>query len=149
QNNEVGWIDWDRLHANPDMFRFFKLMIAFRKAHPSLARSRFWRDDVRWYGVAHDTDLASHSHSLAFALHGASQQDIDIYVMINAYWQGLTVEIQEGVANAWRRVVDTSLDSPFDFLEPGNENPLPSMEYRVPARTVVVLIRDQGEGRPQ
>ena len=29
----------------------FKRMIAFRKAHPSLARSRFWRDDVRWYGV--------------------------------------------------------------------------------------------------
>jgi hypothetical protein len=29
------------------VFQFFRLMIAFRKAHPSLARSRFWRDDVR------------------------------------------------------------------------------------------------------
>jgi len=148
QDNEVAWIDWDRLHANPDMFRFFKLMIAFRKAHPSLARSRFWRDDVRWYGVGHDTDLADDSRSLAFALHGASQQDSDLYVMINAYWQELTFEIQEGAANAWRRVVDTSLDSPLDFLEPGNESPLPSMAYRVPARAVVVLIRDKDEGEP-
>jgi glycogen operon protein len=49
QDNEVGWIDWGRLRANPDIFRFFQLMIAFRKAHPSLARSRFWREDVRWY----------------------------------------------------------------------------------------------------
>jgi len=149
QDNETGWIDWDRLDANPDMFRFFKRMIAFRKAHPSLARSRFWREDVRWYGVGQDTDLADDSRSLAFALHGASQQDDDLYVMINAYWEDLIFEIQEGAANAWRRVVDTSLDSPSDFLEPGNESPLPSMEYRVPARAVVVLIRDRDEGEPQ
>lgn len=143
QDNETAWIDWSRLDANPDMFRFFKLMIAFRKAHPSLARSRFWREDVRWYGVDQDTDLADDSRSLAFALHGGSQQDNDIYVMINAYWEELTFEIQEGAMNTWRRVVDTSLDSPFDFLEPGNESPLQSLQYRVPGRAVVVLVRDK------
>ena len=142
QNNEVSWIDWGRLQAHPDIFRFFKLMIAFRKAHPSLARSRFWREDVRWYGVGHDTDLADDSRSLAFALHGGSQQDIDIYVMINAYWEDLTFQIQEGAANAWRRVVDTSLEGPFDVLEPGSELPLQSLQYRVPGRAVVVLVRD-------
>lgn len=146
QDNETTWIDWDRLHANPDIFRFFKLMIAFRKAHPSLARSRFWREDVRWYGVGQDPDLAYDSRSLAFALHGGSHQDIDLYVMINAYWEELTFEIQEGAANAWRRVVDTSLESPFDFLEPGNESPLQSMEYQVPGRAVVVLVRDKDGG---
>ena len=146
QDNETGWIDWDRLHTNPDIFRFFKLMIAFRKAHPSLARSRFWQDDVRWYGVGRDTDFSEDSRSLAFALHGASQQDIDLYVMINAHWEELAFEIQEGAANAWRRVVDTSLDSPFDILEPGNETSLQSMEYRVPARAVVVLVRNRDGG---
>lgn len=40
QDNETAWLDWRRLHANADVFRFFRLMIAFRKAHPSLARSR-------------------------------------------------------------------------------------------------------------
>lgn len=149
QDNETAWIDWDRLHVNPDLFRFFKLMIAFRKAHPSLARSRFWREDVRWYGVGHDTDLTDDSHSLAFALHGGSQQDLDIYVMINAYWEALTFQIQEGVANLWRRVVDTSLESTLDFLEPGNEIPLQSLHYRVPGRAVVVLVRGQGGGLPQ
>jgi glycogen operon protein len=146
QDNKVGWIDWGRLHANPDIFRFFKLMIAFRKAHPSLARSRFWREDVRWYGVGHDTDPAYESRSLAFVLRGESQQDVDIYVMINAYWEGLTFQIQEGATNAWRRVVDTSLESPFDFLEPGNERPLQSLHYRVPGRAVVVLVRDTDGG---
>jgi isoamylase len=144
QDNETAWLDWERLDANPDMFRFFKLMIAFRKAHPSLARSRFWREDVRWYGVGKDPDLADNSRSLSFALHGASHQDLDIYVMINAYWDELIFEIQEGAAHAWRRVVDTSLKSPFDFLEPGNETPLQSLYYQVPGRSVVVLIRDKG-----
>lgn len=148
QDNATAWLDWDRLHANPDMFRFFKLMIAFRKAHPSLARSRFWRDDVRWYGVGQDTDLAYDSRSLAFALHGASQQDDDLYVMINAWWEPQTFEIQEGAANAWRRVIDTSLDSPSDFLEPGNESPVPALQYRVPGRAVVVLVRPAGGRQP-
>ena len=50
QDNEITWLDWARLDANRDIFRFFKLMIAFRKAHrhrPShlLARRRLvaWR----------------------------------------------------------------------------------------------------------
>jgi isoamylase len=142
QDNETAWLDWDRLDANPDIFRFFKLMIAFRKAHPSLARSRFWREDVQWYGVGQSPDLTDNSRSLAFALHGASHQDVDIYVMINAYWEELTFEIQEGAAHTWRRVIDTSLESPFDFLEPGNESPLQSSYYKVPGRCVVVLVRD-------
>jgi glycogen operon protein len=148
QDNEVGWIDWDRLHANPDIFRFFKLMIAFRKAHPSLARSRFWREDVRWYGVGREPDLSFDSRSLAFALHGASQRDNDLYVMINAYWKELTFQIQEGTTNEWRRVVDTSLDSPFDILEPGDESPLHSLQYQVPGRTVVTLVRDIDQAQP-
>jgi isoamylase len=144
QNNETGWIDWDRLNANPGVFRFFKLMIAFRKAHPSLSRSRFWRQDVRWYGVGPNVDLADDSRSLAFALHGGSQQDVDIYVMINAYWGELGFEIQEGTAAEWRSAIDTSLDSPFDILEPGNESPLRSLSYRVAARSVVTLVRNRG-----
>lgn len=63
-------------------------------------------------------------------------------LMINAYWQELTFQIQEGTTNAWRRVVDTSRESPFDFLEPGKESSLHSMHYRVSARAVVVLVRD-------
>lgn len=146
QDNEVGWINWDRLHDNPDIFRFFKLMIAFRKAHVSLARSRFWREDVRWYGVGSEPDLTFNSHSIAFALHGASHQDDDLYIMINAYWEELTFQIQEGTVSEWRRVVDTSLDSPVDVLEPGDEVRLQSMAYRVPARTVVVLVRERSQG---
>lgn len=141
QDNATSWLDWERLRANQGLFRFFQRMIAFRKAHPSLSRSRFWREDVRWYGVGPAVDTSYHSHSLAFCLRGASQQDNDIYVMINAYSEDLAFTIQEGQAGQWRRVIDTSLDSPDDFCEPGAEVPLTSLTYGVKARSTVVFIR--------
>jgi glycogen operon protein len=141
QDNETTWLNWDLLEKNHDIFRFFKMMIAFRKAHPSLGRSRFWREDVRWYGVGNQVDLADHSHSCAFCLRGASQQDADIYVMINASWQDLPFIIQEGEAHDWWRVVDTSLPSPSDFSEPGKEVRLQSPNYTAKARSIAILIR--------
>jgi glycogen operon protein len=141
QDNETTWLDWDLLTKNQDIFRFFKNMIAFHKAHPSICRSRFWREDIRWYGVGEFTDLSPDSHSLAFCLQGAREQDTDLYVMINAYWQELTFKVQEGEAAEWYRVVDTGLPSPEDVLEPGNEAQLQTSNYTVQPRSTVVLIR--------
>jgi glycogen operon protein len=116
-------------------------MIAFRKNHPSLSRSRFWREDVSWYGVGATVDLSHDSHSLAFCLHGASQDDDDIYVMINAYWEELEFQIQERVSQEWKRVVDTALPSPQDFSKRGE--PLETSSYAVAPRSIVVLLRSR------
>jgi isoamylase len=146
QNNETSWLDWRRLAAHPDIFRFFRLLIAFRKAHPSVSRSRFWREDVRWYGVGAATDLSWDSHSLAFCLHGASQRDDDLYVMMNAYWNDLLFVIQEGHPVEWRRIIDTAADAPNDFCEPGKAVPLASGRYVVKARSIAVLLRPRAAG---
>ena len=144
QDNEIGWLDWSQLQANQDIFRFFKRMIAFRKSHPSLCRSRFWREDISWYGTGPAVDLSEHSRSLAFCLHGASQADDDIYVMINAYWQELQFQIQEGAPQDWVRIVDTALPSPDDFSESGL--PLHRSQYQVCPRSIVVLVRPETNG---
>jgi isoamylase len=139
QDNEIGWLDWKQLQTNADIFRFFKNMIAFRRNHPSLSRSRFWREDVSWYGVGPTVDLSYDSHSLAFCLHGASQDDDDIYAMINAYWEELEFNVQEGTAQEWKRIVDTALPSPNDFSDDGI--PLEQTKYRLAPRSIVVLCR--------
>lgn len=141
QDNETSWLDWDRLQANQDIFRFFKQMIAFRKAHPSLCRSRFWRDDVHWYGVGPIVDVSLESHSCAYCLHGRSAGDRDLYVMINAYWEDLTFTMQEGAVGQWRRVIDTALESPLDVCEEGGEVRVTSQAYVVKARSIAVLVR--------
>jgi len=143
QDNETGWLDWSQLRTNRDIFRFFKCMIAFRKNHPSLGRSRFWREDVSWYGTGETVDFSYNSHSLAFCLHGSSQADDDIYVMINGYWEDLEFPVQEGTAPEWKRIVDTALPSPDDFTDQGVT--LERTSYSVAARSIVVLLRPRGK----
>jgi glycogen operon protein len=139
QDNEITWLDWDRLPGNREIFRFFKRAIAFRKSRQMLGRSRFWREDVRWYGTQAEPDLSFESRSIAWRLHGAQFNESDLYVMANSYHQALRFRIQEGRAGDWKRVADTSLASPDDFAEPSAEHELASLDYEVGPRSVVVL----------
>ena len=112
QDNATSWLDWDRLRANQDVFRFFRCMIAFRKAHPSLGRSRFWREDVRWYGTSPVVEMGPHSRTLAIYLSGARQNDADLYLMINSADGDRNFEIQEGGIGQWQLAFNTGLSSP-------------------------------------
>jgi glycogen operon protein len=141
QDNETTWLDWNRLGQNRDMFRFFQRMIAFRKSRRMLGRSRFWRDDLRWYGAVGEPDLTHESRSIAWRLRGAQFDEGDLYVMINSRDQPLKFHIQEGRAKDWQRVVETNLPSPEDIAEPGSERLLVSLDYEVGPRSVVVLTR--------
>jgi isoamylase len=138
------WLNWNLLTSNQDIVRFFKYMIAFRKAHPSIGRSTFWNrqnPDVKWYGVGASPDESADSHSLAYSLKGATVGDADIYVMINAWWEPLAFTIQEGGASYWRVAVDTARPSPGDIFAPGTEPPITSLNYNVQPRSIVVLLR--------
>ena len=58
QNNEISWCDWRAVEKHSDLFRFWKLMIDFRRRHPAVHRSRFFDGklndrglpDVSWHG---------------------------------------------------------------------------------------------------
>src|SRR5207237_1596502 len=62
QNNEISWFDWSLIEANQDLLRFVQRLIAFRKAHPTLSRSYFYRGeqnergrrDITWHGTTLD-----------------------------------------------------------------------------------------------
>ena len=116
-------------------------MIGFRKAHPSLGRSRFWRDDVRWFGTGPAVDMGPGSRTLAVYLCGASQQDTDLYLMINASDGDESFQIQEWRPGEWRQAFDTGLASPDDFHEPADGPCVRSSSYVVRSRSVVGLVR--------
>lgn len=145
QDNETSWLDWDRFRVHQDVFRFFRSMIAFRKAHPSLGRSRYWRDDVRWYGTGPMVDMGPDSRTLAIYLCGASQQDTDLYVMINGSPSDATFEIQEGQPGEWQLVFDTGLVSPADFPNPPARSVIRSSSYVVRSRSIAGLTRRGGQ----
>ena len=147
QDNETTWLDWDRLEKNREVFRFFKLMIEFRKKHPSIGRPTFWREDVTWHGPDGPADWTHESRCLAYFLRGASFDDDDLYVMINAHWENHDFNVLEGQPGEWRRVVDTAQPGPQDILEPGTEQRLDAARYPVRARSVVCLRREKTQIR--
>ncbi|MBO9202130.1 MULTISPECIES: glycogen debranching protein [Niastella] len=138
QDNDFSWLNWERLDQFPDNYRFFKMIIAIRKSHPSLCRGNYWREDVKWSGVNGTPDLSYFSRTLAFLLKGTSVNDDDFYVMINCYWQPLEFSIQLPEMASWRCIIDTSLPSPADITEFQNGRPV-NATYSVKERSVVVL----------
>lgn len=139
-DDESVWLNWSRLEPFQEVHRFFQKVIAFRKAHSTLGRSRFWREDVRWFGPQGPVDRSFASHTLAYFLNGKNPlhqiNDIDLYVMINAWWQPIDFRLQE--PGPWYRIINTAFNAPSDFLEPGEEI-IDSSSYLVPGRSVVVL----------
>jgi len=140
QDNEITWLDWARLETNQEVFRFFKLMIAFRKSHPSIGRPTFWREDVTWYGPGGQVDTGPESRCLAYLLQGGSFDDNDLFVMINAHWEDHFFTIPAGQTYKWCLAMDTSQSGPEDILEHGYEPELETSGYNVRARSVVVLL---------
>ena len=79
-DNDLSWMDWTLLKSNGDLFRFFKLCIAFRKAHVVLRNRTHLRNedyvgsgypDISWHGVrAWHPDWSGESRVLAFMLCG-------------------------------------------------------------------------------
>lgn len=140
QDNQTTWLDWSLVETNREILRFFQMMIAFRKAHPSIGRSTGWASDISWHGIGPDPDLSPGSHTIAFHLRGAAVGDADLYVMINAYWQNLTFEIQ--APGLWRRIADTALTAPLDIVEASAAPSLADRRYDVAGRSIVVLFKD-------
>ena len=137
RDDETSWLDWRRRDERPGFWRFVQRMIAFRKAHPSLARSRFWREDVHWYGPRGVPDLSQ--PTIAWLLRGASQGDDDLYVMVNGGTEPATFVMQDD-RDDWHIAVDTSRPAPEDIeLEQPHAVARPS--YTVDGPSVVVLVR--------
>ena len=55
-------------------------------------------------------------------------------MMINAFWEPVRFQIQEGNERDWKRMVDTSRQ---DLVE----EPVSSLDYDVAPRSIVVLER--------
>lgn len=151
QDNEISWFDWNLVEKNSDIFRFFKLIIDFRKCycHSALRRNRFFNGEVNEHGLAdiswHGSKLFSpgwhdpDARVLAYTM-GGFEGEADIHVMFNMYWEALDFEIPPIEGRKWYKVVDTSEPSPADIVEQGKEIMVSGNVCVVQDRSVVVLI---------
>jgi glycogen operon protein len=157
QDNEVSWYDWTLKSKNESLFRFCKLAINFRKRYASFRRPDFFegRDhsgdalpDITWCDRSAKTpDWQRLDRFLAFYINGdkteilAGHDDPDFYVICNADGKDTTAFLPPTFGKAWYRCADTSIPSPDDFLEPGQEELLGNPKvYVLPARSMVILM---------
>jgi len=149
QDNEVGWFDWSKPERHSDLHRFWKQIIAFRKRHPALRKNSFFTGEVNHRGLKdvswHGTILNcpgwddSHARTLGFTLAGF-EDDPDIHVMMNMYWEPLDMAVPTVPGRQWTRAVDTSLPSRSAVADPETEMTCSGPSYRVNGRSIVVLV---------
>ena len=153
QDNATSWIDWTLLEKHADLHRFVRGLIHFRRELPLLRRRRFASDrrggglSVAWHGakLGHP-DWSPEARSLAMHLYGpVGLSDAHLYMIANASWDDATFELPSVEGLSWRRIVDTSLESPDDFSEPIAAAVLDDpTAYLVAARSTVVLLAAPG-----
>ncbi len=152
QDSDIAWFDWALVAKNQDMFRFTKEMIAFRKRHPVLLRSRFFEGqngpinargllDIAWHGCKLDQPGWDdpNSCSLSCTL-GGFEGDADIHIILNMDAQNLDFELPIIENRRWHRAIDTSLPSPDDFAGVGSSVEIATPSYCANGRSIVVLI---------
>lgn len=120
QDNPINWFLWNDLQKNKTLFLFFQKALAFRKKHANLfcRKDFFTNQDIAWHGKkAFHPDWNSSSNLVAYTLKDPAQ-NCEYYICFNADKQSTTLELpllEKG--RDWHLVVDTSLDSPYDFQE--------------------------------
>ena len=148
QDNEISWFDWELAARHADVLRFSSLLNAcrlLRDAGPELEgltlNQRLRQARRTWHGVKlGQPDWSYDSHSLAFSAH-ALKPKFSLYVIVNAYWEPLDFEVPPpDPGDAWRRWIDTSLDSPQDIVEWPSAPPVTAPTYRAGPRSVVALF---------
>src|SRR5262249_16500280 len=142
-----------------DFLRFVRGMIALRKRHPALRRHSFFRGtgprknlapDITWHGVEpNKPDFSAQSQTLAFVISGREVEppgiaDCDFYAAFDAGGGAQTCRIPVSPSGRpWRRVVDTALDSPHDFVPEAEASRIPfGCLYTAAPFTTIVLVSD-------
>ena len=156
QDNEITWFDWTHEQKQHDLIRFTSALIAFRKEHGTLRRSRFFTGEQNDRGLAdiswHGARLYSPgwddpgSRVLAYTLAGFANtpegkaNDTDIHVMMNMDWDDIDFEVPTVPGRRWYRAIDTGAPAPGDIFAKGHEPLFEGEICRVRNRSIVVLI---------
>ena len=163
-DNELSWLDWGLLDRHRDLHRFVRTLIAHRLRGIEMGGEESFglslnevlrRGEIEWHGVRLGCpDWSDDSHSIACTVRPSTHRiPLWLHLMCNAYWEALDFDVPsvpEIAVWGWQRWIDTARESPEDIMDPLVAPPVPRTQYRVMARSVVVLfIRSDGRSDPE
>ncbi len=148
---EWNWVDWDLLSQHADIHRFVRLLIERRLLRDSTAEEQrislmeyLAKAKKAWHGVKlNEPDWRDCSHSIAVTFDLPNDSHV-CHFILNAYWEALEFELppagSTGATSAWRRWIDTSLESPDDICSWEQGVIVPGKTYSAGPRSVVALV---------
>jgi glycogen operon protein len=165
QDNEVSWVNWEPDETGRKIFEWTRDLVAFRKAHPVLHRSRFFQGreihgegvrDIEWYrpdgGQMQDGEWSDGLvRCIGLLLNGQLMDDVDaagqplrddvLLILLNAHHEPIPFTLP-GVDGGpvWRTAMDTALAGQ-DCPEPI----APGGQYTLHGRSLAVLCQDGEE----
>lgn len=150
QDNEISWLDWNRLHQYEDVFEFFKYMIAFRKKHDIIRK--FSGSCSLGFPEIQVMGPEDHCKVLRVIYAGRNREntgDDVICLAVNVFW-----EEQEFMLPAvppglnWYVMADTGMKYLENAIpEPGKEALLLDGRVRMMPRSVCVFMCSTGDLR--
>jgi glycogen operon protein len=151
QDNETSWLDWGLVAKHADVHRFVTLLNARRRLRSTtierqrISLNRLLRAaSLTWHGVkVGQPDWTTFSHSIALTVK-MRDEGLRIHLIVNAYWKALDFELPhvDAPEMAWRRWINTALDSPQDIVHWEAALPIYASAVRAEARSVIVLFAE-------
>lgn len=166
QDNEIGWVTWNKQVMNQRILAFCKKLIALRKAHPVFSPKEELRGmdyiacgspDISFHGTKPwYPDLSNYSRVIGIMLCGKyapltiRKSDKSFYMAFNMHWEAHRFELPVlPKGKKWKVIIDTyKLNLDFDQTEKEKNSLLDKkeksgeetlLEYMVNPRTVVVF----------
>ncbi len=117
QDNEISWLDWNRLEENRDIYEFFRYMIRFRKTHPvirkDMGRCSLGFPEIQ---VAHASDKSKILRVMYAGRKEKNDGDDIVYLAINTFWETQEFQLPNLPPGPnWYMAVDTG----FGYLPGG------------------------------
>ena len=138
-DSRLNWFQWDTLGSAQPFFRFYQKMIAFRKAHPVLTRSRFLGPkDITWHGIVPgEADWSQTNRFIACSLPDPLN-NYTLYIAFNAFHAEVAPLLPQR-NQPWRRHVYTFLPSPQDIVNEEEAEVINSKTFTMPPYSALIL----------
>ena len=152
QDNEVSWFDWRLVDENVDLSRFERSLVQFRRRQPTVRRKSFLQgittgdkqQDVRWLNaLGQQVDWGGHVKTLMCWISRPGIEDDpacagrDVLLLFNASPEPCHFRLPPTAAtNAWRLLVDTAADTPYDIYPDANGPSPPPGKFKFAGRSM-------------
>lgn len=148
QDNEISWLDWNRLEEYQEIHDFFRYMIAFRKEH-TIVRKRTktascYYPEISIHNSYPWNDSIDGNTKLIGIMYAgrddADTKDDIVFYCMNAYWEPLVMQLPDLPAGMhWKICVNTNVEY-VDGLDIGHYTEFyDNKNLKMPPRTTIIL----------